>query len=129
MKKEIGIAAIVIAGVVVLVGGCIWLNLVMRTVDNKVDYAVHKIDESSRYDLLREVENTARAMVSSYKSDLATYATLKDSEKESELTIATAAKIRANRTATTYNEYILKNSFVWEDNIPSDIDHELPLVE
>lgn len=37
--------------------------------------------------------------------------------------------MRANRTANSYNEYILKNSYVWEDNIPSDIDYSLPIVE
>ena len=42
---------------------------------------------------------------------------------------AEQAKMRANRTANSYNEYILKNSYVWEDNIPSDIDYSLPIVE
>lgn len=29
--------------------------------------------------------------------------------------------MRANTTASNYNNYILKNSFVWKDNIPNDI--------
>ena len=37
--------------------------------------------------------------------------------------------MRANKTANSYNEYILKNSFVWSENIPSDIRSELDIVE
>ena len=29
--------------------------------------------------------------------------------------------MRANKTAATYNEYVLKNSYVWEENVPDDI--------
>ena len=36
--------------------------------------------------------------------------------------------MRANKTANTYNEYILKNSFVWEGNIPEDIEQKLNLI-
>ena len=39
------------------------------------------------------------------------------------------AKTRANNTASTYNNYILKNSYVWKDNIPSDIKTKLDYVE
>lgn len=38
-------------------------------------------------------------------------------------------KMRANKTASTYNNYILKNSFVWEGNIPDDIDRTLSMIE
>ena len=37
--------------------------------------------------------------------------------------------LRANRTAATYNTYILENSFVWADNVPEDIDMKLPYLE
>lgn len=36
--------------------------------------------------------------------------------------------MRANRTAANYNEYILKNSYVWQGNIPTDIRENLPLI-
>ncbi len=35
------------------------------------------------------------------------------------------AKMRANQTAASYNEFIMKNSFVFEGNIPKDICTEL----
>ena len=37
--------------------------------------------------------------------------------------------MRANKTANTYNEYILKNSFVFEDNIPQDIETKLMIID
>lgn len=37
--------------------------------------------------------------------------------------------MRANKTTASYNEYILKNSFVWENNIPSDIYSSLSYIE
>jgi hypothetical protein len=39
------------------------------------------------------------------------------------------AKMRANKTAATYNAYILENTFVWKDNVPEDIKRELPIVK
>ena len=42
---------------------------------------------------------------------------------------ANNAKIRANNTANTYNNYILKNSYVWKDNVPSDIKTKLDYIE
>ena len=42
---------------------------------------------------------------------------------------AEQAKMRANRTASTYNNYILENSYVWSGNVPNDIDSELDYLE
>lgn len=39
---------------------------------------------------------------------------------------AAQAKMRANRTASTYNNYILENKYVWRDNVSNDIYMELP---
>ena len=86
------------------------------------------IDNES-YETKKTVEDTCRAMISSYKSDLLTYETYINSEDKEEQSWAKQAKIRANTTATSYNEYILKNRFVWDDNIPEDIDNELEIVE
>lgn len=54
------------------------------------------------------------------------YAVTDNDEKKS---WAEQAKMRANKTASTYNNYILENSFVWEDNIPSDINYKLEYIE
>ena len=36
--------------------------------------------------------------------------------------------MRANQTAASYNDYILKNSFVWRGNVPEDIKTELEVL-
>ena len=41
---------------------------------------------------------------------------------------AAQAMMRANKTATTYNEYVLQNSFVWAGNVPNDIRTELDVI-
>jgi hypothetical protein len=87
-----------------------------------------KADEN-RYEERKKVEDTARAMIASYKTDVATYNQYKDSDNIEKQNWAEQAKMRANRTANSYNEFILKNSHVWENNVPNDIDNSLPIVE
>lgn len=99
-----------------------------RSVWNSYTHSLEKADEN-QYETKKQVEDTARSMIASYKSDVATYEQYKDSDNEEKQSWAEQAKMRANRTANSYNEYILKNSYVWEDNIPSDIDYSLPIVE
>ena len=69
----------------------------------------------------KQVEDTCRAMMASYTSDSLIYQQYKDSENEEKLSWAEQAKMRANKTAASYNEYVLKNSFVWNGNVPTDI--------
>lgn len=90
--------------------------------------SMKEVEEVS-YENQKKVEDTARAMISSYESDKLTYETYINSDDKEEQSWAKQAKIRANSTATSYNEYILKNSYIWDDNIPDDIDTELPLIE
>ena len=96
---------------------------------NNWEHSLQKADDETNYDTLKKVEDTARAMISSYKSDIATYEAFKDSEDKDERSWANQAKIRANTTANTYNEYILKNSYVWKDAVPSDIYLNLEIIK
>lgn len=93
--------------------------------NENVDYKYQKAIDNISYDRLKKVEDTARAMITTYKSDKLTYEAYKNTDEE----LATQAKIRANRTAVAYNEYILKNSFQWKGNIPSDIYNQLEIIE
>ena len=68
-------------------------------------------------------------MISSYESDKLTYEQYKDSESEEKQSWAEQAKMRANKTASTYNYYVLKNSYVWSGNIPADILEELEYIQ
>lgn len=115
---------------VILIGAIIFFGFTPggRSVWNNYTHSLEKADEN-QYETKKQVEDTARAMIASYKSDVATYEQYKDSDNEEKQSWAEQAKMRANRTANSYNEYILKNSYVWEDNIPSDIDYSLPIVE
>ena len=115
---------------VILIGAIIFFGFTPggRSVWNSYTHSLEKADEN-QYETKKQVEDTARAMVASYKSDVATYEQYKESDNEEKQSWAEQAKMRANRTANSYNEYILKNSYVWEDNIPSDIDYSLPIVE
>lgn len=99
-----------------------------RTYWNKWFYDVQKADDSTNYETIKEVEDTCRSMIASYESDKLTYEMYKDSDDREKQEWGEQARMRANKTASTYNNYILKNSFVWEDNIPDDILDELPFI-
>lgn len=95
---------------------------------NKWFHQVQTVDDSTNYETIKHVEDTCRAMIASYKSDRLTYEQYKDSTDREKISWAEQAKMRANKTATTYNEYILKNSYVWKGNIPKDIEEKLEII-
>lgn len=97
-----------------------------RAVWNSWFHAVQTVDDRTNYETLKKVEDTCRAMIATYEADKLTYEQYKDSDNEEEQSWAAQAKIRANRTASSYNNYILENEYVWQDNVPSDIFLELP---
>lgn len=90
---------------------------------------VQKADDATNYETLKQVEDTCRAMIASYEADRLTYEQYKNSEDDEQRSWAEQAKMRANRTASTYNNYILENSYVWSRNVPEDIDSELDYLE
>ena len=88
---------------------------------------LQKADDRSLYETKKEVENTCRAMIASYNSDKLIYEQYKDYAQDTEQKgWSDAAKIRANQTASNYNNYVLKNSYVWKENVPDDIYMNLP---
>lgn len=96
---------------------------------NKWDYALQKTDDATNYETIKKVEDSCRAMIASYESDKLTYEQYKDSDNEEKQSWAEQAKMRANKTASTYNNYILENSFVWSGNVPKDINDRLEYIE
>lgn len=92
-------------------------------------HGVQKADDYTNYDTRKTVEDTCRAMISSYESDKLTYLQYKDSDNEEKQSWAEQAKMRANKTAVEYNNYILKNSYIWRDNVPADIYMTLETIE
>lgn len=118
----------VIASLVVVVLGFFVVTPTGKSIVQDWSNSMKDVSETS-YENQKKVEDTARAMISSYKSDKVTYETYINSEDKEEQSWAKQAKIRANNTAISYNEYILKNSHIWEDNLPDDIDSELSVIE
>lgn len=88
-------------------------------------HEVQQADDASNYETRKQVEDTCRAMISSYTADKLVYEQYKDSDNAEQLSWAEQAKMRANKTAATYNNYILSNGYVWSGNVPSDINHQL----
>lgn len=101
----------------------------IRAFRNRYDYAVQKADDATNYRTLKEVEDTCRAMIASYEADKLTFEQYDGSDSAERQSWADQARMRANRTAANYNEYIRKNSFVWADAVPADIDEKLDYIE
>ena len=99
-----------------------------RTIWNNWWHDVEKADDNTSYENRKMVEDTCRAMMASYKTDVDTYNMYKDSDNEEKLSWAEQARMRANKTANSYNEYVLKNSYVWNGNVPINIANYLPTI-
>lgn len=120
-------AGIAVAVVLVLVGVAVYFAAVPagREAWNTYQYGLHKADDATLYETRKKVEDSCRAMMASYEADRLTWEQYRDSDSAEQRGWADQAKMRANRTAATYNEYVLKNSYVWEGNVPGDIDARL----
>lgn len=122
--------SILVGAALVALPVSLWLfSPQIQGVLNQKHYEVQKVNERTSYKVRKEVEDTARSMVASYKADRLAYEQYEGSDKEEQQSWAQSYKQRANSTATKYNEYILKNSYVWEGNVPADIAMELEVVE
>lgn len=128
MRKLMQRAALILALAVILstMTGCspqgrFWLNT--------WDHAIRKVDDATNYKTRKQVEDTCRATIVSYEADKLTWEQYKDSKSEEQRGWADAAKLRANKAALTYNEYFLKNSYVFSGNIPDDIRDKLDILE
>lgn len=125
-ERKILLTICVVIGVILLVaatpsGRYLW---------NRWFFNVQKVDDITNYATIKKVEDSARSMISSYNADVLTYNQYKNYAIGTEqFSWAEQAKMRANKTASTYNNYILENSFIWKENVPKDILNELPYVE
>ena len=116
---------------ITLISLTIWFSMTPagKKTWNEWRYSVETVDDNTNYEVLKTVEDTCRAMIASYTADKLLYEQYKDSDDQLELSWANSAKIRANQTASTYNNYIIKNGYIWKGNIPDDIKNELPYLE
>lgn len=116
----------ILLAIIILLSGCTPAG---RAGWNSWWYEIQKADDVTNYQTRKQVEDTCRATIVSYESDRLIWEQYKDSEDVEQRSWADAAKIRANKAALTYNEYFLKNSYVFEGNVPEDIRTELPVIE
>lgn len=128
MNKAIGIMC-AIGGVIMLIFIFSYNTPTGRAIVNTYDHTIQTIDDATNYKTRKKVEDSCRAMISSYEADRLTYEQFKDSESDECKDWAAQAKMRANKTASTYNNYVLQNNYVWSDNVPADIKQELEYIE
>ncbi len=121
---SLGAVLAIIVVVVLAVGG-----VAAVIVHNNYDFQLRKADDATNYETKKKVEDYARSLIVQYNADMKMYESYKDSESAEQQSWAQEAKIRANHTAVLYNEYLLKNSFVFKDNIPEDIKSELAYID
>ena len=126
-KTEKVLTAILIT--LVLMAAFFCITPVGVALHNSYGFAVQKVDDATRYETRKKVEDTCRAMIANYEADRVSYEQYKDNPDSEKQGWAEQAKMRANRTAASYNEYYLKNSFVWSGAVPSDIKGSLPYLE
>ena len=126
-KAEKVLTAILITLVLMAAFFCITpVGVALR---NSYGFAVQKVDDATRYETRKKVEDTCRAMIANYEADRVSFEQYKDNPDSEKQGWAEQAKMRANRSAASYNEYYLKNSFVWSGAVPSDIKGSLPYLE
>lgn len=130
MKKFFSIFGAVVA-IIFVIGLPIFFGLTPtgKRIWNNWFYGVQVADDQTNYQTRKNVEDTCRAMIASYNNDKLIYLQYKDSENELEIQMSNNARTRANQTASTYNNYILRNRYVWRDNVPSDIYMTLAYIE
>lgn len=124
--------AIILCVIVILSIGCpIFFRAtpVGKAMWNSWFHKVQEADDNTNYDTLKKVEDTCRAMISSYEADALIYEQYKDSTNAEKQSWAEQAKMRANKTAASYNNYILENSYVWQNNVPRDIKYTLEYIK
>ena len=127
--------AFAVIGIILLCIICIGLPIFFgatpagKAMWNNWFHDVQKADDATNYETRKQVEDTCRSMIASYNSDKMTYEQYKDSDNPEKISWAEQAKMRANKTASTYNNYILRNTYVWQGNIPSDIYTTLMYIE
>lgn len=128
-ERKLYIGAIIAIALIISFVGWISFTHAGRAAWNLWTGSVQKVDDATNYETKKVVEDTCRAMVASYESDRLTWEQYKDADTREKRNWAEQAKMRANKTAANFNNYILKNSHVWSGNIPDDIKESLDYLQ
>jgi len=123
--KKLFIFLIVIC---LFIAGCV-VFFTATPAGQKIWNSMQSTNDKSESETKKKVEDRCRGMIVAYNNDVHTYELYKDDITEYYRSIAEDARIRANQTASQYNEYFEKNKHVWNGNIPEDIVSELEIIE
>lgn len=84
-------------------------------------------EKQERKQKQEEISGTAKWIIKLYTSDVDSYNTYKNTN----ITLAEEIRQRANKTALAYDKFLEENAYAWDskENIPSDINITLPLIE
>ena len=116
----------VIAFVLLLVVIFDWAAPITRAINNW-RHEIQVAHDETDYDTLRSVENTARATIATWEADRMRWFQYHDSENERERNWASGARMRANTGASTFNNFMRANNYVWAAGIPDDLPERLPM--
>ena len=125
MKTLLIVITVLIVGII----GFFSLTPTGHRIINTYTLNIQKADDDTKYETKKVVENTCRSMIASYNSDKLIYEQYIDSIQKEEVSWANQAMMRANKTASSYNHFVLKNEFIWSGNVPSDIFMELNILK
>lgn len=128
MSETAKIIVAVVCAILILIVLFFALVPAGRAILNRYQHTLHKVDDATLYQTRKKVEDSCRAMISSYTSDIMTYEQYKNSADTEKQSWAEQAKMRANKTAASYNEYVLKNSYVFDGNVPNDVRKQLDYI-
>ena len=134
MKNKFAVIGIVVS-IIAVIGLPIFFGATPtgRAVWNNWFHEVQKVDDATNYATRKQVEDTCRSMIATYDKDKAEYEAnmqlYETTGDEYYLEIATGYRQQANSSASTYNNYVLKNSYVFEGNVPADIKMELEILK
>lgn len=129
MNKEMTSILCCVLALILMFGVGYAISPSVRELVNGVKHDVQKVDDRTNYKTIKKVEDTCRAMISSYEADKLSYEQYKNSTNKEKTEWAEQAKMRANKTAASYNNYILKNNYVWSGNVPKDIYTKLEYIK
>ena len=79
-KIRAAVGVVIVA--VIVFFGIYYMTPNGRAAINSYFHDVQKVDDLTRYDTRKEVEDSCRAMISSYNADALTYKQYKDSDNE-----------------------------------------------
>ena len=93
---------------------------------NEYRATLQRIHAETCPDMLRAQERQARNMIASWEADRDQWLMFRDSDNQEERNWANGALMRANRTASSFNNFMLEHS--WIHGIPDDIAESLPML-